>query len=101
MMVEEDPESGAHKYLYKIQPGISKIQGAIKILMEMEYPDEIIRGVKEYDLDTDALDDIDISVKDEFDIDIDLDTVLISDPEESSDAPHSHTDEEPSDNTAQ
>jgi len=105
MMVEEDPESGAHKYLYKIQPGISKIQGAIKILMEMEYPDEIIRGVKEYDLDTDALDDIDdiddidISVKDE--LDLDLDTVLISDPEEPSDAPHSHIDEEPSDNTVQ
>ena len=53
MVVEEDAESGALDYLYKIQPGISKIQGAIKILMEMEYPDEIIQGVKRYDDDDD------------------------------------------------
>lgn len=59
MVVEEDTESGALNYLYKIQPGISKIQGAIKILMEMEYPDEIIQGVKRYDDDDD--DDISVS----------------------------------------
>ena len=55
MVVNEDSDSGALTYLYKIQPGISNIQGAIKILMEMEYPEEIIRGVKFYDSDEPVL----------------------------------------------
>tara|TARA_E500000178_G_scaffold349618_1_gene406878 strand:+ start:4594 stop:6495 length:1902 start_codon:yes stop_codon:yes gene_type:complete len=35
-------------YTYKLKKGISKIQGAIKILEQMEYPEEIIQDVKRY-----------------------------------------------------
>ena len=35
-------------YTYKLKKGVSKIQGAIKILEQMEYPDEIIQDVKCY-----------------------------------------------------
>ena len=33
-------------YTYKLKRGISKIQGAIKILEQMEYPEEILQDVK-------------------------------------------------------
>jgi DNA mismatch repair ATPase MutS len=36
-------------YHYTISRGISKIQGAIKVLRDMEYPEEIIRTIMEYD----------------------------------------------------
>ena len=35
-------------YTYKLKKGISKIQGAIKILEQMDYPEEIIQDVKRY-----------------------------------------------------
>ena len=35
-------------YTYKLKKGISKIQGAIKILEQMKYPEEIIQDVKRY-----------------------------------------------------
>jgi len=44
----ENLENGALKYTYKMKKGISKIQGAIKILEQMNYPDEIIHSVKNY-----------------------------------------------------
>ena len=39
---------GKIKYTYKMKKGISKIQGAISILEEFNYPDEIIQSVKNY-----------------------------------------------------
>jgi DNA mismatch repair protein MutS len=56
MSVDEDADTNSLTYLYKIEPGISTIQGAIKILIEMDYPAEIIRSVKDYDLDTQVID---------------------------------------------
>jgi len=50
MLVKEDVDTNSLEYLYKIAPGISTIQGAIKILMEMNYPVEIIQSVKDYDV---------------------------------------------------
>jgi hypothetical protein len=41
-------ENGALKYTYKLKRGVSKIQGAIKILEQMNYPTEIINSVKNY-----------------------------------------------------
>ena len=35
-------------YTYKMKKGISKVQGAIKILEEMKYPEEIINNVKNF-----------------------------------------------------
>jgi DNA mismatch repair ATPase MutS len=35
------------EFTYKIESGISKIQGAVKILEEMEYPEEIIDMIRE------------------------------------------------------
>ena len=35
-------------YTYKMKKGISKVQGAIKILEEMKYPEEIINDVKNF-----------------------------------------------------
>lgn len=47
MNVENLPDGGI-KYTYKMKKGISKIQGALKILQQMEYPDEIIETIKNY-----------------------------------------------------
>jgi DNA mismatch repair ATPase MutS len=41
-------ENGGLKYTYKLKRGVSKIQGAIKILEQMNYPTEIINSVKNY-----------------------------------------------------
>jgi DNA mismatch repair ATPase MutS len=30
------------KYTYKVEPGISNIKGGIKVLRDMNYPDEIL-----------------------------------------------------------
>jgi len=35
-------------YTYKIRRGVSKVQGAIAVLKEMQFPDEIIRTVKNF-----------------------------------------------------
>jgi DNA mismatch repair ATPase MutS len=36
-----DPNN--HEYLYKIATGISTIKGGLKVLRELEYPDEIVK----------------------------------------------------------
>jgi hypothetical protein len=41
--------SGDIEYSYKIVKGISKIQGAIKVLRDMDYPKEIIDTIVSYD----------------------------------------------------
>jgi len=43
-----EKEDSSLVYTYKMKKGISKVQGAIKILEEMEYPDEIIKDVKNF-----------------------------------------------------
>jgi len=41
-------EDGTIQYTYKMKRGISKIQGAVKILQQMNYPEEIIECIKNY-----------------------------------------------------
>jgi len=41
-------EQDKHIYTYKIKKGISKVQGALQILEEMDYPKEIIQEVKQF-----------------------------------------------------
>ena len=48
MDVLENDENGigkTMKYTYKLVNGISRIQGAIKVLRDMDYPDEILDGI--------------------------------------------------------
>ena len=47
MEVETD-ENGLMVYTYKMKKGISKVQGAIRILEDMNYPSEIIQSVKSF-----------------------------------------------------
>jgi hypothetical protein len=47
MEVETLPDGGL-KYTYKMKKGISKIQGAVKILQQMSYPSEIIECIQNY-----------------------------------------------------
>jgi len=42
-------DDGEISYTYKIKPGVSKVQGAIKVLRDMEYPKEILDTIGEYD----------------------------------------------------
>ena len=42
-------DSGDITYSYKIVKGVSKIQGAIKVLRDMEYPPEILKSIVEYE----------------------------------------------------
>jgi DNA mismatch repair ATPase MutS len=39
-------EEGKYQFTYKIAPGISKIEGAIQILETMEYPDEMLKTIR-------------------------------------------------------
>jgi hypothetical protein len=48
MDADVDSETGKINYNYKIKRGISKIQGAVKILEEMEYPREILDTIQQY-----------------------------------------------------
>ena len=44
MKVDQDGEKLI--YTYKLKKGISKIQGAITILEEMNYPEDILNSIK-------------------------------------------------------
>ena len=46
MEVENLPD-GSLKYTYRMKKGISKIQGAVKILQQMNYPTEILNTISE------------------------------------------------------
>jgi DNA mismatch repair ATPase MutS len=41
-------DDGSMHYTYKMKKGISRVQGAVKILEQLDYPDEIIQSIKEY-----------------------------------------------------
>ena len=43
-------EGGDLEYKYTISKGISQVQGAIKVLKDMEYPSEIIETIEKYDV---------------------------------------------------
>jgi hypothetical protein len=43
---------GDISYTYRLIPGISKIQGAVKVLREMSYPEEILSTIAGYDKKT-------------------------------------------------
>jgi hypothetical protein len=43
-------DDGEITYTYKIKPGVSKVQGAIRVLRDMEYPKEILDTIGEYDI---------------------------------------------------
>jgi DNA mismatch repair ATPase MutS len=45
-MDEHDGSSGKIVYTYKIKSGISKVQGAVHILREMDYPEEILDTIR-------------------------------------------------------
>jgi len=44
-----ESEDGEISYTYRLIPGISKIQGAVKVLREMSYPEEILLTIAGYD----------------------------------------------------
>jgi hypothetical protein len=44
----ENLDNGKLKYTYKLKPGISKIEGAVEILKDMNYPSEIIDNIEQY-----------------------------------------------------
>ena len=45
MGVKNAPDGG-FEFTYGLEPGISKIQGAVKILKEMDYPQEMIADIE-------------------------------------------------------
>jgi hypothetical protein len=47
-MEVENKEDGGLIYTYKMKKGISTIQGAVKILQQMNYPEEIIETIRNY-----------------------------------------------------
>jgi len=46
MGVKSTDESGGYRFTYKLETGISKIQGAMKILKDMDYPQEMLDNIK-------------------------------------------------------
>ena len=47
-MVIHQYENGEIEYTYKMKRGISRVQGAIKILQQLDYPKEIIQDIVHY-----------------------------------------------------
>jgi hypothetical protein len=41
-------EDGTFDYTYKMKRGISEIKGALRVLKDMEYPEEIINTIESY-----------------------------------------------------
>jgi hypothetical protein len=41
-------EDGTFEYTYKIKKGISKIKGGVRVLKDMNYPEEIIKTIERY-----------------------------------------------------
>jgi DNA mismatch repair ATPase MutS len=39
-------KDGTFEYTYKIKKGVSKIKGGIRVLKDMDYPDEIINTIE-------------------------------------------------------
>jgi DNA mismatch repair ATPase MutS len=39
-------KDGTFEYTYKIKKGVSKIKGGIRVLKDMDYPDEIIDTIE-------------------------------------------------------
>jgi hypothetical protein len=56
-VLEEEDETHSFTFTYKIEHGISRIEGAIKILEEMDYPIEILTMIRNPKPDTDTDDD--------------------------------------------
>tara|TARA_B110000858_G_C17378871_1_gene282895 strand:- start:241 stop:408 length:168 start_codon:yes stop_codon:yes gene_type:complete len=52
MDVVQDEDTGKIRYTYKMKKGISKVQGAVKILESMNYPEEIMNMIKEQNNNT-------------------------------------------------
>ena len=44
-----EDEMGDIEYTYKLVEGISTIQGAVKVLRDMDYPEDILQGISDYD----------------------------------------------------
>jgi DNA mismatch repair ATPase MutS len=40
-------EGGGIKYLYKLDKGISSIKGGIKVLQDLDYPQDIINSTRD------------------------------------------------------
>jgi DNA mismatch repair ATPase MutS len=40
-------ENGEFYYTYKMKPGISKIKGALRVLKDMGYPEDIIKTIEQ------------------------------------------------------
>jgi len=51
-MVIHQYENGEIEYTYKMRRGISRVQGAIKILQQLDYPKEIIQDIINYGRDS-------------------------------------------------
>jgi hypothetical protein len=48
--MDVDENKGDLSYRYTISNGISEIQGAVKVLRDMKYPEEIIQTILDYDV---------------------------------------------------
>jgi len=47
MEINRDEDTGDFKCTYKIKKGVSKIKGGLKVLKDLEYPDEIIKNIED------------------------------------------------------
>ena len=50
MGVSNTTEGGSYKFTYQIERGISRIQGALQILEEMDYPEDILNIIRDNDI---------------------------------------------------
>ena len=47
MEIEKDEDTGDFKCTYKIKKGVSRVKGGLKVLKDLEYPEEIIKNIED------------------------------------------------------
>jgi DNA mismatch repair ATPase MutS len=48
--INTNNKNNEFKYLYKLEKGISNIKGGIKILSDMNYPEEILENTRKFSI---------------------------------------------------
>ena len=47
MDINKDKDTGDFNCSYKIKKGVSKVKGGLKVLKDLEYPEEIIKNIED------------------------------------------------------
>ena len=44
-MIANEDDNYMLKYIYKIKPGISRVEGSLSVIKQLDYPEDIIKDI--------------------------------------------------------